>query len=108
MSFHSKIEKPRARRRAQVFLSGLLSTPAGAIKVRIRDVSEAGAQVVGEQQIPSQCRVQLQRGEMHVFAQVAWASGKAAGLSFERPLTVTELERCMPLAVVRALDVDSD
>jgi len=89
-------------------MSGLLSTPVGAIKVTIRDVSEAGAQVVGEQQIPSQCRVQLQRGEMHVFAQVAWARGKAAGLRFERPLTVTELERCMPLAVVRALDVDSE
>lgn len=107
MSFHAKIQIPR-HRRAQVFMSGVLSTPVGAMKVTIRDVSEAGAQVVGDKQIPSACRVQLERGEMHVFARVVWARGKAAGLSFERPLTVTELERCMPMAVVRALGVADD
>jgi hypothetical protein len=89
-------------------MSGVLSTPIGAMKVTIRDVSEAGAHVVGEKQIPSECRVQLERGEMHVFAHVVWARGKAAGLSFERPLTGPELERCMPMAVVRALDDAED
>lgn len=89
-------------------MSGALSTPAGAMKVTIRDVSEAGAHVVGEKQIPSECRVQLERGEMHVFAHVVWVRGKEAGLSFERPLTMTELEHCMPVAVVRALDVTDD
>lgn len=89
-------------------MSGVLSTPVGAIKVTIRDVSEAGAHVVGEKPIPSASRVQLERGEMHVFAQVVWARGKAAGLSFERPLSLPELERCMPKSVVRALDVVED
>ena len=108
MSFHAKIEKPRNSRRAQVFMSGLLSTPVGAIKVTIRDVSEGGAHVVGERHIPTDCRVQLQRGELHVFAEVVWSRGKSAGLSFERLLTGSELERCMPMAVVRAMDIASD
>ena len=108
MSFHAKIEKPRNGRRAQVFMSGLLSTPVGGIKVTIRDVSEGGAHVVGERSIPGDCRVQLQRGELHVFADVVWTKGKAAGLSFERQLTGSELERCMPVAVVRAMDIRLD
>ena len=89
-------------------MSGVLSTPVGAMKVTIRDVSEAGAHVVCDKPIPSECRVQLERGEMQVFANVVWARGKAAGLSFERRLTVAELERCMPMAVVRTLDVAED
>jgi len=89
-------------------MSGLLSTPVDAVKVTIRDISESGAHVVGDRQIPSDCRVQLQRGEMHVFAQVAWVRGKEAGLSFERPLTLAELKRCMPIAVIRALDISAD
>ena len=104
MSFHTKIERPRRGRRAQVFMSGMLSTSVGAMKATIRDVSEAGAHVVGERSIPNEGRVELQRGEMHVFAEIVWARGNEAGLSFERPLTISELQRCMPLAVVRALD----
>ena len=69
MSFHTKIERPRSRR-AQVFMFGMLSTSVGAMKVTIRDVSEAGAHVIGERTIPNEGRVQLQRGEMPVFAQI--------------------------------------
>ena len=89
-------------------MSGVLSTPLGAMKVIIRDVSEAGAQVVGDRQIPADCRVQLERGEVHIFANVVWARGKEAGLRFERTLTLEELERCMPLAIVRALNTERD
>ena len=108
MSFHAKIEKPRGHRRAHVFMSGMLSTPIGPISVVIRDVSKRGALVVGDNNIPDGCSVCLLRAGSEVHAQVMWAKGKAAGLSFDRPLTATELKRWVPSAVVQSLDPDED
>ena len=104
MSLHDKIETERTNRRAQVFMSGLLATPLGAIKVIIRDISETGAHVVGERQIPSEFRVELQRGALHAFAKVAWVKGMEAGLRFERALSASELERSMPTGLLRTLE----
>jgi len=107
MSMHEKPEIARRGRRAQVYMSGELSTPTGETKVRIRDISANGAHVVSDQPLCSDSRVYLKRGALCAAAHVAWVNGNEAGLRFERALSPLELKHSMPTAVLRTLDGDS-
>ena len=106
MSMHAKPEIARRGRRAQVYMSGELSTPTGGTKVTIRDISASGAHVVSDQPLESASLVYLKRGSLHAAAHVAWVNGNEAGLRFDRALSSEELKRSMPTAILRALDGD--
>jgi len=106
MSLHAKPEVARRSRRAQVYMSGELSTPTGETKVTIRDISASGAHVVSDQPLKSASLVYLRRGSLHAAAHVAWVNGHEAGLRFDRALSPEELKRGMPTAILRTLDGD--
>jgi hypothetical protein len=106
MSMHEKPEIARRGRRAQVYMSGELSTPTGETKVTIRDISASGAHIISEQPLGSASLVYLKRGTLCAAAHVAWVNGNEAGLRFERELSPLELKQSMPTAILRALDGD--
>jgi hypothetical protein len=101
MSVHTKFETARletaklapARRstRTRVLMVATLVTCSGSQRVRIRDFSSKGAQVVLEGGKLAKCDVLLKRGELCAAAQVAWVKGDEAGITFYREVSADEL-----------------
>ena len=87
MSVHSKIEPSRRIARKRV----LMVASDGSKRVRIRDFSNKGAQVVLESGEVQQCDVLLKRGDLCAAARVAWIKGDEVGLTFYREISAAEL-----------------
>jgi PilZ domain len=91
MSVHSKLEPARKIDRKRVLMVGTLVTCEGSKRVRIRDVSNKGAQVVLETGEVQKCDVLLKRGDLCAAAKVAWIKGDEIGLTFYREISQAEL-----------------
>ena len=91
MSVHAKLEPARRTDRKRVIMIGVLVTCGGSHRVRIRDFSSKGAQVVVENAIEPKCDVLLKRGDLCAAAQVAWIKGDEVGLTFYRPISPEDL-----------------
>lgn len=90
MSVHTKLEPARRTARKRVLMVGTLVSCSGSHRVRIRDFSSKGAQVVIDRPIDS-CDVLLKRGELCAAAKVAWIKGDEVGLTFYREISAEEL-----------------
>jgi hypothetical protein len=101
MSVHAKIDPPRQAGRTRVLISGALLTPEGTFKVRIRDVSRGGAQVICTDKVPAFCDVLFKRGPVCAAARVVWVNGGEAGLRFYRELSPDEIEGALPAALLK-------
>jgi len=90
--FQSAIEARSDREfpRSHVLMTATLMTPHGALSVRIRDISVAGAQIWAESGIPSDCDAILKRGPFFAAARVIRTGDRTAGLQFYRLLSDEE------------------
>jgi hypothetical protein len=91
MSVHTKLEPARGTTRKRVLMMGVLITCSGAYRVRIRDFSSKGAQIVAESGLAANCDVLLKRGELCAAARVAWIKGEEVGLTFYRKIPPEDL-----------------
>jgi len=91
MSVHSKIEPARRTARKRVLMVASLVTCDGSKRVRIRDFSNKGAQVVLESGEVHQCDVLLKRGDLCAAARIAWIKGDEVGLTFYREISAAEM-----------------
>jgi len=91
MSVHTKLEPARKTDRTRVLMVGTLITCDGTKRVRIRDFSNKGAQVVLEGGKVAKCDVLLKRGDLCTAAKVAWIKGDEIGLTFYREMSVKDL-----------------
>lgn len=92
MSVHTKLEAARRTdNRKRVLMVGTMITCDGAKRVRIRDFSSKGAQVVLESGEAAKCDVLLKRGDLCAAAKVAWIKGDEVGLTFYREISAAEL-----------------
>ena len=91
MSVHAKLQPPRRSARTRVLMVGTLITCEGSKRVRIRDFSSKGAQVVLESGEVQKCDVLLKRGDLCCAAQVAWIKGDEVGLTFYREISAEDL-----------------
>ena len=91
MSVHSKLEPAQRSARTRVLMMGVLIGCDGSRRVRIRDFSSKGAQIVVENGLNAKCDVLLKRGDLCAAAQVAWSKGDEVGLTFYRPLSPEDL-----------------
>ena len=91
MSVHSKIEPARRTARKRVLMVASLVTCDGSKRVRIRDFSNKGAQVVLESGEVQQCDVLLKRGDLCAAARIAWIKGDEVGLTFYREISAAEM-----------------
>lgn len=80
--------KPRAAGRNRVLWAATVLTPEGVCRVRVRDLSSTGAQVLAERALPAGCDAIFQHGEVFVAAKVAWSNETEAGIQFYRDLTL--------------------
>ena len=76
--------------RSRVLMTGTLMTPEGAVSVRIRDISVAGAQVWAESAVPTNCDAILKRGAFFAAARVVRSGERTVGLQFYRTLSDEE------------------
>ena len=90
--FQSAIEARSDREfpRSHVLMTATLMTPHGAVSVRIRDISVAGAQVWAETPIESDCDAILKRGSFFAAARVVRSGERTAGVQFYRLLSDDE------------------
>jgi len=79
-------EQPRATERNRVLWLATVLTPAGLHRVRVRNLSTTGAQVLAEPALPVGCDAIFQHGEVFVAARVAWSNQAEAGIQFYRDL----------------------
>ena len=91
MSVHTKLQPPRRSVRKRVLMIGTLITCEGSKRVRIRDFSSKGAQIVVEDGDVAQCDVLLKRGDLCAAAKVAWVKGDEVGLTFYREISTHDL-----------------
>ena len=74
----------RTAARDRVLLGATLVSPAGSHRVRVRDFSPTGCQVVADAALPSGVDAMFQRADLFVAARIVWSEGKEAGLQFYR------------------------
>ena len=92
MSVYTKLEAARRTDRKRVLMVATLMTCNGSNRVRIRDFSSKGAQVVLESDAEvAKCDVLLKRGDLCAAAKVAWIKGDEIGLTFYREISQEEL-----------------
>jgi hypothetical protein len=106
MSFHFSLESARRSRRAHVYMSGELVVGKKTLKVTIRDISQNGALVICEEHLGENSKVELKRGSLCAPGHVAWSHGRHAGLKFDEPVPTHVLEKTLPRALLRSLDID--
>jgi PilZ domain len=83
----------RAVERTRVLLTGTLMTPEGAVQVRVRDISPAGAQIWTERPVRAGCDAVYKRGCLFAAARIVWSEDRHAGLSFYREVPLSEVVR---------------
>jgi hypothetical protein len=91
MSVHTKLEAARRTERKRVLMIATVITCDGPKRVRIRDFSSKGAQIVLESGELAKCDVLLKRGDLCAAAQVAWIKGDEVGLTFYREISPKDL-----------------
>jgi hypothetical protein len=87
----AKADPARRTTRTRVLMVASLVTCEGSQRVRIRDFSSKGAQVVLEGGNLTKCDVLLKRGDLCAAAQVVWIKGDEVGLTFYREISAKDL-----------------
>jgi hypothetical protein len=84
------LEDERVSSRRRVLLTGTLMTPEGAVQVRVREISQSGAQIWAERPIPADCDAVYKRGSLFAAARIVWSEEHYAGLKFYRDVPLGE------------------
>ena len=85
------VRHPRNTSRKRVLMTGTLVTADGSQRVRIHDISAAGAHVSLDGTMKSNVDVLLKKPPIAAAAWVAWTEEKSVGLKFYRELGDHEL-----------------
>jgi hypothetical protein len=83
----------RRSARANVILTGTIEHSNSRLPVRIRDVSEHGAQVIGDMLPAPDTRITLRCNGKAVDGWVAWSQGERAGIEFGEPTPPDDLTK---------------
>jgi PilZ domain len=80
----------RVAPRTNLLLAATAEVGGRLLPVRIRNLSETGAMIEGAGLPDASMKLVLSRGDLHVSAVVAWASGSRRGIRFDGPTPVEE------------------
>lgn len=72
-----------------------------ALKVKLRNLSEEGAQVEGDDLPVEGTAMMFRKGELAVVGQVVWTKGKQAGIRFDRKLAPEAVLNHIPVPKAR-------
>jgi len=83
----------RRSARANVILAGTIELSDSRVSVRIKDLSQHGALVVGEQLPASDTPITFHCNGKSVKGWVAWSQGDRAGIEFGKPTQPDQLTK---------------
>ena len=86
----------RRSRRSNVLLTATLEVGGASVQVRLRNLSEEGALVEGDQLPVEGSSVLFERKELRVPSRVAWVQGHYAGIAFSTRLPAQDVLRHIP------------
>lgn len=86
----------RRHRRSNVMLKATLETPGASLPVMLRNLSQEGALIKGEDLPEQGSRVLFHRDGLSVPSRIAWSHCGHAGLAFDFPLYPKEMLRHVP------------
>lgn len=86
----------RRHRRSNVMLKATLETPGESLPVMLRNLSQEGALIKGEELPDQGSRVLFHRDGLSVPSRIAWSHCGHAGLAFDFPLFPKEMLRHVP------------
>jgi len=92
----SSTSQNRRSRRSPVFLAASLEVAGVSHAVKLRNLSEEGALVEGEQLPLEGTTTFFQRNDLRLKSRVVWVHGRFAGVAFARPLKSDEVLRHVP------------
>jgi hypothetical protein len=98
----SVITQNRRQRRSTVMLKATLETGGASIEVILRNLSQDGALVQGDDLPEEGTRVLFHRQGLSVPSRVAWSHRQFAGVAFDFPLFPREMLRHVPATPQRA------
>ncbi len=86
----------RRSSRSNVMLTATLQFPGASLEVVLRNLSQDGALIRGEDLPAEGTRVLFHRHGLSVQARIAWLHKEHAGVAFEEPLFPKEMLRHVP------------
>jgi hypothetical protein len=86
-----KSDSSRTAGRKRVLMAATVISAAGTFQVRIRDLSDSGANLHSDARLPVNSDVIFQRGDLFAAAKVAWSDRTHAGIAFYRKLSRADM-----------------
>jgi hypothetical protein len=86
----------RRSRRSPVLLAASVEVDGVVMPVKLRNLSEEGALIEGEQLPPEDSVTFFERNDLRLKSRVVWVQGRYAGVAFARPLKQSEVLRNVP------------
>lgn len=88
--------KNRRSRRAPVLLAATVEVAGRPVAVKLRNLSEEGALIEGDQLPLEGSNTFFQRNELRLRSRVVWVHGRYAGVAFDHPLKAEQVLRNIP------------
>jgi hypothetical protein len=92
----SGMMKNRRSRRAPVLLAATVEVAGRAVPVKLRNLSEQGALIEGEQLPLEGSTTFFERNDLRLRSRVVWVHGRYAGVAFDSPLKPEQVLRNVP------------
>lgn len=86
----------RRSNRSPVLLSATIELDGKAVPVRLRNLSEKGALIQGDDLPAEASQIVFERKELRLKGRIVWTECGFAGVAFERPLRREEVLRHVP------------
>lgn len=88
--------KSRRSRRAPVLLAATLEVDGRPVSVRLRNLSEEGALIEGDNLPLEGTNAFFERNELRLQSRIVWVHGRYAGVAFDHPLKPEQVLRNIP------------
>lgn len=86
----------RRSRRSPVLLAATVEVAGANVPVKLRNLSEQGALVEGDQLPVEGSTTCFQRNDLRLQSKVVWVQGRYAGVAFDEPLAPEQVLRNVP------------
>jgi len=98
----SSMIKNRRSRRSPVLLAATVEVGGKAVSVKLRNLSEEGALIEGEELPAEGASTFFERNELRLTSRVVWVHGRYAGIAFDELLKSEQVLRNVPQPKPRA------
>jgi len=92
----SSMMKNRRSRRSPVLLAATVEVAGKPVSVKLRNLSEEGALIEGEQLPLEGSSTYFERNDLRLKSQVVWVQGRYAGVAFDQRLRPEDVLRNIP------------